>query len=55
MNSNELARLPQNQLHLHGMRTTGEKEEVIRKAQPLYGKPNRAGHFPCDNYGYNQA
>lgn len=31
------------------------KEEVIRKAQPLYGKPNRAGHFPCDNYGYNQA
>lgn len=31
------------------------KEEVIRKAQPLYDKPNRAGHFPCDNYGYNQA
>lgn len=31
------------------------KEEVIRKAQPLHGKPNRAGHSPCDNYGYNQA
>lgn len=31
------------------------KEEVIRKIQALYGKPNRAGHFPCDNYSYNQA
>lgn len=55
MNSNELARLPQNQLHLRGMRTTGGKEEVIREAQLVHGKPNRAGHFPCDNYGHNQA
>lgn len=32
-----------------------EKEEVIRKIQPLHGKANRAGHFPCDNYSYNHA
>lgn len=39
----------------NSVRTTGGKEEVIREAQTLYYKPNRAGHFPCDNYGYNQA
>lgn len=55
MNSNELARLLQTHLHLHGMRTAGGKEEVIRKVQLLNDKPNRASHFPCDNYGYNQA
>lgn len=55
MNSNELARLSQNQLYFHGMRATGGKEVVIREVQLLHGKPNRAGHFPSDNYGYKQA
>lgn len=56
MNSNELARLPPtlapSPSHEDDVR---EKEEVIRKIQPLHGKANRAGHFPCDNYSYNQA
>lgn len=56
MNSNELARLPPTPApslsHEGDMR---EKEEVIRKIQPLHGKANRAGHFARDNYSYNHA
>jgi len=46
VNSNELARLPQNQLHLHGMRTIGGKEEVIRRRRPSMANQTEQVIFP---------